>query len=144
MAAIVGFGKASELATTNLTAFDMHTINLRQHLESGLAKLNAVIFGYKGLRLPNTSFFAFKQIDGDTLVTALNKAGFAVASGSACSSNSGEPSHVLLAMGVDEDLAKGAIRVSFGTTNTLDQVQRFLKVLEQEVTRLRNLTAIAA
>lgn len=144
VAAIVGFGKACELATQNLTAFDMHTSNLRQHLEAGLHKLGAVIFGEAGLRIPNTSFFAFKHLDGDTLVTALDKVGFAVASGSACSSNSGEPSHVLLAMGVPEELAKGAVRVSFGMGNTLDQVQRFLKALEQEMARLHNLTAVAA
>jgi cysteine desulfurase len=144
VAAIVGFGAACELAISHLTAFDMHTENLRKHLEAGLSKLNAVIFGHHGLRIPNTSFFAFKNLDGETLVTALDKAGFAVASGSACSSDSGEPSHVLLAMGVDEDLAKGAVRVSFGMSNTLDQVQHFLKALEHEVARLRNLTAIAA
>ena len=144
VAAIVGFGKACELATSNLTAFDMHTENLRQHLEIGLMKLHAVIFGQNGLRIPNTSFFAFRNLDGETLVTALDKAGFAVASGSACSSDSGEPSHVLLAMGVDEDTARGAIRVSFGINNTLDQVPNFLKALEREVARLRNLTAIAA
>ena len=144
VAAIVGFGTACELAVSNLTAFDMHTENLRQHLEAGLGKLNAVIFGHHGLRISNTSFFAFKNLDGETLVTALDKAGFAVASGSACSSDSGEPSHVLLAMSVDEDLAKGAVRVSFGMSNTLDQVQHFLKALEHEVARLRNLTAMAA
>ena len=144
VAAIVGFGTACELAVSNLTAFDMHTENLRQHFEAGLGKLNAVIFGHHGLRISNTSFFAFKNLDGETLVTALDKAGFAVASGSACSSDSGEPSHVLLAMSVDEDLAKGAVRVSFGMSNTLDQVQHFLKALEHEVARLRNLTAMAA
>lgn len=144
VAAIVGFGVACELAVSNLTAFDMHTDNLRQHLETGLGKLNAVIFGYHSLRIPNTCFFAFPNLDGETLVTALDKAGFAVASGSACSSDSDKPSHVLLAMGVDEDLARGAVRVSFGINNTQDQVQHFLKALEHEVTRLRNLTAIAA
>ena len=144
VAAIVGFGVACELAVNNLTAFDMHTDNLRQHLEFGLGKLNAVIFGHNGLRIPNTSFFAFPNLDGETLVTALDRVGFAVASGSACSSDSDKPSHVLLAMGVDEDLARGAIRVSFGMNNTLDQVQHFLKALEREVTRLRNLTAIVA
>ena len=144
VAAIVGFGVACELAVSDLTAFDMHTDNLRQHLETGLGKLNAVIFGRDGLRIPNTSFFAFPNLDGETLVTALDKVGFAVASGSACSSDSDKPSHVLLAMGVDEDLARGAVRVSFGMNNTLDQVQHFLKALEHEVTRLRNLTAIAA
>ena len=144
VAAIVGFGAACELAVSNLMAFDTHTENLRKHLEAGLVKLNAVIFGHHGLRIPNTSFFAFNNLDGETLVTALDKAGFAVASGSACSSDSGEPSHVLLAMGVNEDLAKGAIRVSFSINNTLDQVQHFLKALAQEVARLRQLTAIAA
>jgi cysteine desulfurase len=144
VAAIVGFGAACELAVKNLTAFDMHTASLRDHLEAGLAKLNAVIFAYNSLRIPNTSFFAFEHVDGDTLVTALDKAGFAVASGSACSSNSGEPSHVLLAMGVPEDIARSAVRVSFGMNNTLEQVQHFLKTIENEVARLKNLTAIAA
>ena len=144
VAAIVGFGKACELATSNLMAFDMHTESLRKQLEAGLNKLIAVIFGQNGLRIPNTSFFAFRNLDGETLVTALDKAGFAVASGSACSSDSGEPSHVLLAMGVDEDLARGAVRVSFGMNNTIEQVQHFLKALEHEVARLKNLTAIAA
>jgi cysteine desulfurase len=128
----------------NLTAFDIHTDGLRSLLEAGLNKTNAVIFGHNGLRIPNTSFFALRNIDGETLVTALDKAGFAVASGSACSSDSDKPSHVLLAMGVDEDLARGAVRVSFGATNTLEQVQHFLVALEKELNRLRNLTAITA
>jgi cysteine desulfurase len=144
VAAIVGFGAACELAVSHLTAFDMHTENLRKHLETGLSKLNAVIFGQSDLRIPNTSFFAFKNVDGETLVTALDKAGFAIASGSACSSDSDKPSHVLLAMGVEEDLARGAVRVSFGISNTLEQVQHFLTALERELNRLRNLTAIAA
>ena len=144
VAAIVGFGAACDLAVKNLSAFDLHTANLRDHLEIGLAKLNAVIFGHNGLRVANTSFFAFKNIEGETLVTALDNAGFAVASGSACSSDSTEPSHVLLAMGVDEDLARGAIRVSFGMSNSMEQVQQFLTALEKTLNRLRNLTAIAA
>ena len=144
VAAIVGFGAACELAVSHLTAFDMHTENLRKHLEAGLKKLNAVIFGQNDLRIPNTSFFAFPNLDGETLVMALDRKGFAVASGSACSSDSDKPSHVLLAMGVDEDLARGAIRVSFGMSNTLEQVQHFLVVLENECARLKNLTAMAA
>jgi cysteine desulfurase len=144
VAAIVGFGAACELAVSHLTAFDMHTENLRKYLETGLSKLNAVIFGQNDLRIPNTSFFAFPNLDGETLVTALDKVGFAVASGSACSSDSDKPSHVLLAMGVEEDLARGAIRVSFGMSNTLEQVQHFLVALEKELTRLRQMVAIAA
>jgi cysteine desulfurase len=144
VAAIVGFGEACELAVKNLSAFDLHTANLRAHLESGLAQLNAVIFGHHGLRIPNTSFFAFQNIDGETLVTALDNAGFAVASGSACSSDSGEPSHVLLAMGVPADAARGAIRVSVGMNNTLAQIDAFSVALDKALNKLRNLTAIAA
>ena len=144
VAAIVGFGAACELAVSHLTAFDMHTENLRKHLEIGLRKLNAVMFGQSDLRIPNTSFFAFPNMDGETLVMALDRKGFAVASGSACSSDSDKPSHVLLAMGVNEDLARGAVRVSFGMSNTLEQVQHFLVVLKNELARLKNLTAMAA
>ena len=144
VAAIVGFGAACELAVSHLTAFDMHTENLRKHLEIGLKKLNAVMFGQSDLRIPNTSFFAFPNMDGETLVMALDRKGFAVASGSACSSDSDKPSHVLLAMGVNEDLARGAVRVSFGMSNTLEQVQHFLVVLKNELARLKNLTAMAA
>ena len=144
VAAIVGFGAACEQAVSHLTAFDTHTENLRKHLEAGLTKLNAVIFGQNDLRIPNTSFFAFPNMDGETLVMALDRKGFAVASGSACSSDSDKPSHVLLAMGIDEDLARGAVRVSFGMNNTINQVQHFLAELENELARLKHLTAMAA
>ncbi len=110
IAAIVGFGVACELATATVSDFVSHTKALRQRLEAGLLSMNATIFGQQAERLPNTSFFAFNNIEGETLVTALDKLGFAVASGSACSSASSEPSHVLLAMDVDDDLARGAIR----------------------------------
>lgn len=142
--AIVGFGAACELAVNNLATFAQHTQHLRETLETGLTKLNAHLFGNEAKRIPNTSFFAFPNIDGETLVMALDRKDYAVASGSACSSDNGEPSHVLIAMGVEEDLARGAIRVSFGAANTLEQVQQFLQVLEHELARLRNLTAVAA
>ena len=154
VAAIVGFGAACELAIANLNAFAKHTETLRNRLEASLHKISltgmkAVIFGKNARRLPNTCFFAFANnngevIEGETLVTALDKAGFAVASGSACSSNSTEPSHVLLAMGVEHDVARGAVRVSFGLNNTTEQVEAFLKTLAQEVSRLKQMTAIAA
>jgi cysteine desulfurase len=149
VAAIVGFGKACELAIQNLQSFSKHCEILRNRLESGLKQMHAVIFGQNAKRLPNTSFFAFANengevIEGETLVTALDKVGFAVASGSACSSDSTEPSHVLLAMGIDRDVARGALRVSFGASNTIEQVDEFLKVLAQEVSRLKQMTAIAA
>jgi cysteine desulfurase len=144
IAAIVGFGVACELAINHLADQAKQCESLRNQLEAGLNTLNAVIFAQTAKRLPNTSFFAFPNIEGETLVTALDKQGFAVASGSACSSDSTEPSHVLLAMGVDPDLARGAIRVSFGAENTSTQVEKFLHVLQQEVKRLKDMTAIAA
>jgi cysteine desulfurase len=144
IAAIVGFGAACELATQSLSDFGAKTESLRNQLEAGLASLDAVIFGQQAKRLPNTSFFAFNNIDGETLVTALDKLGFAVASGSACSSASGEPSHVLLAMGADADTARGAIRVSFNANNTATQVNEFLIALKRALHELRQMTAVAA
>lgn len=145
VAAIVGFGAACALATSNLNAYQQHTSLLRDKLEVGLKQLNATMFGANsGKRLPNTSFFAFPNVEGETLVTALDKAGFAVASGSACSSDSNEPSHVLLAMGIEDDLARGAVRVSLSQHNTAAQVEAFLAALKQEVQRLKAMTAIAA
>ncbi|HSH54484.1 MAG TPA: cysteine desulfurase family protein [Methylotenera sp.] len=144
VAAIVGFGAACELATANLAHYAAHTQALRDQFEQGLQALNVVIFGNKVARLPNTSFFAVDGIEGETLVMALDRKGYAVASGSACSSDSTEPSHVLLAMGVHEDVARGAVRVSFGASNTAAQVADFLSTLKNEVLRLKQLTAMAA
>jgi len=148
VAAIVGFGAACELAVTNQKSYASHTQALREQFEQGLQRANKVfnvtMFGNKVARLPNTSFFAIDNIEGETLVMSLDRKGYAVASGSACSSDSTEPSHVLLAMGVNADIARGAVRVSFGANNTTAQVAEFLVTLNNEATRLKQLTAIAA
>jgi cysteine desulfurase len=144
VAAIVGFGLACELASQQLADYQGHTLSLRTQLETGLAAMNATIFGAQSTRLSNTSFFAMDGIEGETLVVALDRKGYAVASGSACSSDSTEPSAVLLAMGVQEDLARGAVRVSLGTQNSAQQVVDFLQHLQQEIIRLKQLSAMAA
>ncbi|MGB4811813.1 MAG: cysteine desulfurase family protein [Methylophilaceae bacterium] len=144
VAAIVGFGLASELAINRLVINAECTVKLRARLEAGLQHLGATIFADHATRLPNTSFFAFNNIEGETLVMALDRKAFAVASGSACSSDSTEPSHVLLAMGVAPDLARGAIRVSFDASNTIEQVEKFIVTLGQELTRLKQMLAMAA
>ena len=149
VAAIVGFGVACELAVANQILYASHTQLLRDQFEQGLLaigfiKSSVTIFGNKVARLPNTSFFAINAIEGETLVMALDRKGYAVASGSACSSDSTEPSHVLLAMGIDKDLARGAVWVSFDATNTSAQVNDFLVALNNEVKSLKELTAIAA
>lgn len=144
VAAIVGFGLACELAISNLQNYATRTQVLRDQFEQGLKGLDVTIFGNSVSRLPNTSFFAVAGIEGETLVMALDRKGYAVASGSACSSDSTEPSHVLLAMGVHPDVARGAVRVSFGANNTPEQVSNFLVTLKNEISRLKQLTAVAA
>ncbi|HEX5538986.1 MAG TPA: cysteine desulfurase family protein [Methylophilaceae bacterium] len=143
VAAIVGFGAACELVSRELPQRSATVRQLRDQLELGLKSLGAVIFGQHAQRLPNTSFFAFPEIEGETLVMALDRKGFAVASGSACSSDSTEPSHVLLAMGVAPDLARGAVRVSLAASNTAAQIDAFLLTLKNELARLTQLTAVA-
>ncbi|HQS43580.1 MAG: cysteine desulfurase [Methylotenera sp. 24-45-7] len=144
VAAIIGFGMACELAAANVKNFAAHTNALREQFEQGLQSLDVTLFSDKAARIPNTSFFAVAGIEGETLVMALDRKGFAVASGSACSSDSTEPSHVLMAMGVHADLARGAVRVSFGMQNTTRQVANFLNTLKNEILRLKQLTSIAA
>lgn len=143
VAAIVGFGSACELATLSIDRFTQHTEMLRNELEDRLVSMGATIFAQSAQRLPNTSFFAFNGIEGETLVTALDKAGFAVASGSACSSDSTEPSHVLLAMGVAPDLARGAVRVSLSISNTKQEIQGFLHALQNAIAQLRLFAGLA-
>jgi cysteine desulfurase len=141
--AIVGFGAACELAGSRLADVGSRLGGLRARLEQGLHGMGAVIFGERAPRIPNTSYFAFKGVVGETLVIELDKSGFAVAPGAACSSANPEPSATLLAMGVDPELAKGAVRFSLGVGNTQEQVDGFLRTLGQVLSRLRGLTAMA-
>jgi len=141
--AIVGFGAACELASSRLGVVPARLGEMRARLEQGLHGLGAVIFGERAPRISNTSYFAFKGIVGETLVIELDKAGFAVAPGAACSSANPEPSATLLAMGVDPELAKGAVRFSLGTGNTQQEVDEFVKALRAVLSRLRGLTAMA-
>lgn len=128
--AIVGFGAAAELAMLELEARTAHVKALQEQLETGLRAMPAVtLFGVKAERLANTTQFALTGWDGEALLMHLDRKGYAVSSGSACASGSGEPSHVLLAMGVDAATAKGAVRVSFGKGNTADEVAGFLAAL---------------
>lgn len=141
--AIVGFGVAAELAAERLNQLTGRLSLLRDRLEQGLVALGARIFGAGAERLPNTSYFAFRDIDGETLVGKLDRAGFAAASGAACSSANPEPSHVLRAMGVAPEIARGAVRVSLGAANTEDEIDQFINTLRATVGSLHGLTALA-
>ena len=140
---IVGFGAACEIAAGRMRDLAPRLAAMRDQLERGLHDMGAVIFGANAPRIPNTSYFAFPGIEGETLVIELDRAGFAVASGAACSSASTEPSATLLAMGVAGDVARGAVRFSTGKDNSAGQVEDFLQTLEATLARLKRLTAIA-
>lgn len=143
VAAIVGFGVAAEIAVAELSDWTGRAARQRDMLESSLARLGARIFGAGAERLPNTVFFAFEHIDGETLVAKLDRAGFAVASGSACSSADPRPSATLLAMGVEDEVARGAIRVSLGRDTQDEALVRFVKTLDETLQGLRTLSAVA-
>ena len=142
VAAIVGFGLAAEIAAANVDLRARHAASLRDELELGLIALGATIFGRRGRRLPNTCYFAIDGVDGETLVGRLDRAGYAVAAGAACSSANPEPSHVLLAMGIEPGLARGAVRVSVGAENTTDDVRGFLATLQTTIHQLKGLAAL--
>ncbi len=146
--AIVGFGIACELArkrvdeTNRVEETGKRLLAMRQRLEQGLIEMGAVIFGAGAQRLPNTCYFALPGIEGDTLVVRLDKAGFAVASGAACSSVNPGRSHVLEAMGVDPMLTRCAVRVSLGSSNSMAQVENFLKALDKVTEELRRMSMV--
>jgi cysteine desulfurase len=137
VAGIVGFGKAAQMARLEMTHKKHHLTQLRDVFETRLANIpGSVVFGQQAPRLPNTTFFALPYYHGETLLMELDRAGFALSSGSACHSAVTEPSHVLKAMGVDDNLALNAIRVSFGMDNSLQDVEQLALKLHELVDRL--------
>ncbi|MDE2140758.1 MAG: aminotransferase class V-fold PLP-dependent enzyme, partial [Gammaproteobacteria bacterium] len=117
---------------------------LRDHLEAQLKQLSGVrIFAAHAERLPNTVQFAIDGYAGEWLVMELDRRGFAVSSGSACHSASGRPSHVLLAMGCNDTVARGAVRVSLGVENSVDDLDALLATLGAITARRRGAVACA-
>jgi cysteine desulfurase len=142
--AIVGLGAACELAKMRMIEMTTRIRVMHTLLEKGLISMGAVIFGLGAIRLPNTCYFAIPGIEGDTLAVRLDKVGFAVASGAACSSATPGKSPVLEAMGVDPMLARCAVRVSLGSTNTSMQIEDFLKALDSTVAELKHMNTVVA
>ncbi|MBU3693385.1 MAG: cysteine desulfurase [Rhodocyclaceae bacterium] len=141
--AIVGFGVACELAAARMAEEGARQTALRDGLVKALQAEGAVVFGAGAARLPNTVFFAVRGVDGATLLLALDEAGFALGSGSACSSSDHAPSPTLLAMGVAPDLARGAVRVSIGRSTAAAQLQQFRAALATCLAGLRGLASVA-
>jgi cysteine desulfurase len=131
VAAIVGFGKAAELAQVELAERSNQLLTLRKLLEEGLTTIPGLtIFAQQANRLPNTVQFGIPEIDGEMLLMKLDQKGIAVSSGSACASGGSVASSVLLAMGVEPDFAKSAIRISLGLTNTTTEILEFINLLK--------------
>jgi cysteine desulfurase len=133
VAAIAAFGAAAQAVKADLAAEVLHMRSLRDRLEARLCAISpeAVIFGARADRLPNTTLVAVPGGKAETLVIAFDLDGVAVSSGAACSSGKVAPSHVLAAMGIAPELARGAIRISLGAATTEADIDRLLQVWQK-------------
>jgi len=141
---IVGLGEAIELITKNLDSHINKLTFLRDKLINGIlekipyTRLN----GHPTKRLPGNVNVSFEFIDGESLILNLDMAGICASSGSACTSGSLEPSHVLLAIGLSKELARGSLRLTIGKDNTEEDIDKVLEALPQIVKRLRSISQI--
>ncbi|MCU1290030.1 MAG: cysteine desulfurase NifS [Acidobacteria bacterium] len=139
---IVALGKACELAKNNLPENASRLADLRNKFEDEVSeRISGVFFnGEREKRVPNISNISFRSVEGEGLLINLDLQGIAVSTGSACSSGSLEPSPVIRALGRDDELARGAIRFSFGKENTLEEIEYLLEVLPKAIESLRKLS----
>ncbi|MDR2140859.1 MAG: cysteine desulfurase NifS [Deltaproteobacteria bacterium] len=138
---IIGLGVAARLAGERLPEENTRVKALRDRLEDGLLKIPyTMVNGHRTQRLPNTTNISFEYIEGESILFHLSHAGICASSGSACTSGSLEPSHVLRAMGVPFTAAHGSIRLSLATTNTEEEVTEALKIFPEVVKKLRDLS----
>ena len=146
LAGIVGIGKAIELATQNLEVNAARMSCLRDKLIDGiLAEIPDVrLNGHRTERLPNNVNVSIRYIEGEAMLLRLDLAGIAGSSGSACTSGSLDPSHVLLAIGLPHEIAHGSLRLSLGTDTTEEQVDEVLRVLPGIVKDLRAMSVLNA
>jgi len=144
-AAIIGFGMASELAQKNMDEENNRVKKMRDRLEIGLTECcpNSRINGDRDWRLPNTTNISFEYIEGEAILLMLDRLGIAASSGSACTSGSLEPSHVLRAMGVPFTAVHGSIRFSLSRYNTNAEIDYVIKELPGMVERLREISPFA-
>jgi len=142
---IAALGAAAELAARSLAVESERLAALRDRLENAvLSRISSVgINGARWNRTPNTSNIYFDGVDGEAMVIALDLRGFAVSTGSACSSGAITPSHVLTAMGLSADRARASLRFSLGRSNTAEQVDALAAALEASVAHLRRISVHA-
>lgn len=144
VAGIAGFGVAAELAVKKLDAEAARLRALRDRLEAGILERipGTAVNGAREPRVPNTTNISFEGIEAESLLIALDLEGFAVSTGSACSSGTLEPSHVLRAMGFPPHRTQNSIRISLGAGNTDAEVDAFLEKLPGVVEKLRMVTGV--
>lgn len=145
VAGIVGLGEALELAVTNMSETSARMTRMRDRLIEGIeatipeVKLN----GHRTKRLPNNVNFSIKYIEGESILLMLDMAGIAASSGSACTSGSLDPSHVLLALGLTHEVAHGSVRMTLGDDTTDEDVDYVLETLPKVAHRLRAMSPIS-
>ncbi|MDP9236238.1 MAG: cysteine desulfurase [Chloroflexota bacterium] len=143
VAAAAGLATALRLAYDELDARNAHLTAMRDRLLNEVPKRvpDTITTGPldRGRRLPNSASFAFRHVEGEAVLLQLDLQGIAASSGSACTTASLEPSHVLLAMGVPESYLRGSLRLTLGTDNTMADIDRLLEVLPAAVARIRAL-----
>jgi cysteine desulfurase len=139
VAGVVGLGAAMRIATAKRAAESARQAVLRDRLIAGIRSRisDATLTGHPTERLPNSASFCFRGTQGEALVVSLDLEGFSVSSGSACTSGNTDPSHVLLALGLDRDLAQGSLRLTLGRATTEADVDALLAALPPIVARLR-------
>jgi cysteine desulfurase len=144
VAAIAGFAKAFELATTELEENSAKLSELRDSLMNQiLAEIPyARINGHKSKRLPNNVNISFEFIEGESILLMLDFSGYSCSSGSACTSGSLDPSHVLLAIGLPHEIAHGSLRVTFGKDSRQEHVDNLVKDLKEIVKKLRDMSPL--
>lgn len=141
-ASIIGFGKASEMAATHIDEMNTRVKQLRDKLENEILERipNTMINGDRDHRIPNTTSIGFEYVEGESILLLMDELGICASSGSACTSGSLEPSHVLRAMGVPFTAAHGSIRFSLSTYNTEDEINFIIKELPPIIERLREMS----
>ncbi|MBI5183679.1 MAG: cysteine desulfurase NifS [Nitrospinae bacterium] len=144
VAGIIGFSKACEIASACMEEERERLISLRDKLQNGLTeKISHVrLNGHPTERLPTTLNMSFEYVEGETLMINLDLEGIAVSTGSACSSGSLEPSHVLVAMGIPYEVIHGSLRFSLGRENTEEDIERVLEVLPPIVEKVRKMSPL--
>ncbi len=142
---IIGLGRASELAHAEQEAEARHLIGLRERLQQGITEEieDCCVNGHPEQRLPGTLNVSFPGAEGESLILSLDLKSIAVSSGSACTSGSIEPSHVLAALGLDPQTALSSLRFSLGRGNTMEDVDYVMNNLPEVVSRIRGIAAVA-